>query len=112
MNNIDTDKNGAISFNEFLAAILNETISKDYEKIAKAFKFFDKDNDGFIEDKELKQALAGSEFKHIETQIFTDVLKECTENKTGKINMHDFMRVMSVKLEDSIHTSFNMSTSV
>mmetsp|Transcript_3069 Transcript_3069/g.3658 ORF Transcript_3069/g.3658 Transcript_3069/m.3658 type:complete len:119 (+) Transcript_3069:110-466(+) len=76
MKNLDTEGNGAISFNEFLAAVLSDSISKDYQKISNAFKFFDKDNDGYIEDKELKEILAGSEFNHIETQIFTDVLNE------------------------------------
>ena len=76
MKSIDTDRNGALSFNEFLAAVMNESISKDYSKRAKAFKFFDKNDNGFINDKQLKAALAGSEFKHIETQIFTDVIQE------------------------------------
>lgn len=73
---IDTDNNGAINFNEFLAATLSASISKDCAKISKAFKFFDKNNDGYINDKELKAIMAGSEFKHIETKIFSDVINE------------------------------------
>jgi len=76
MKQMDTENNGAISFNEFVAAVLNDSVAKDYKNIAKAFKFFDKDNDGEIDDEELKAALGGSEFKHIETKIFTDVINE------------------------------------
>lgn len=102
MKHIDTDNNGAINFNEFLAATLNNNISKDYERIAKAFKFFDRDNDGFIDDKELKQCLAGSEFKHIDTNIFADVVNECGSKNDGKIDFNEFLRLMSVKIEKSL----------
>jgi calcium-dependent protein kinase len=54
MDSLDTDKNGAINFNEFISATLNNTISKDYERIVKAFEFFDLDNDGQIDENELK----------------------------------------------------------
>lgn len=107
---IDTEHNGAIAFNEFIAAIMNDSITKDYNKISKAFKFFDKDDNGAIDDRELKQALAGSEFKHIETQIFTDVINECNGSKDGEIQMKDFMRLMSVRFENSFQTTMQMST--
>ncbi len=56
---VDTDNNGAINFNEFIAATLDASIYKDYDKLEKAFKFFDKDNDGEIDEKEFKASLAG-----------------------------------------------------
>mmetsp|Transcript_10144 Transcript_10144/g.10017 ORF Transcript_10144/g.10017 Transcript_10144/m.10017 type:complete len:86 (+) Transcript_10144:1116-1373(+) len=46
---VDTDYNGAINFNEFIAATLDASIYKDYENLAKAFNFFDIDNDGLID---------------------------------------------------------------
>jgi len=54
MESMDTDKNGAINFNEFISATLNSNISKDYERVVKAFEFFDIDNDGLIDENELK----------------------------------------------------------
>jgi len=54
MESMDTDKNGAINFNEFISATLNNNISRDYERIVKAFEFFDLDNDGLIDENELK----------------------------------------------------------
>lgn len=76
MESMDTDKNGAINFNEFISATLNSTISSDYERIVKAFQFFDLDNDGLIDENELKNALAGQEFAKIDVGIFTDAIKQ------------------------------------
>lgn len=76
MDSIDTDKNGAINFNEFISATLNTGISKDYERIVKAFEFFDMDNDGLIDEDELKNALAGQEFAKIDVGIFKDAIKQ------------------------------------
>ena len=75
MDSIDTDKNGAINFNEFISATLNSNISRDYERIVKAFNFFDLDNDGLIDENELKNALAGQEFLKIDTVVFTEAIK-------------------------------------
>jgi calcium-dependent protein kinase len=76
MDSLDTDKNGAINFNEFISATLNSNISKDYEKIVKAFEFFDLDNDGLIDENELKNALAGQEFTKIDVGIFQNAIKD------------------------------------
>lgn len=76
MDSMDTDKNGAINFNEFISATLNTNIAKDYERIVKAFEFFDLDNDGLIDENELKNALAGQEFAKIDLGIFTNAIRE------------------------------------
>ena len=76
MESLDTDKNGAINFNEFISATLNSNISKDYERIVKAFEFFDLDNDGLIDENELKNALAGQEFSKIDVGIFQSAIKD------------------------------------
>jgi calcium-dependent protein kinase len=73
MMSVDTDDNGAINFNEFIAATLDVSICKDYMKLENAFKFFDKDHDGQIDEKELKNSLAGKEFKHIDTKLFNRI---------------------------------------
>ena len=100
MMSVDTDNNGAINFNEFIAATLDASIYKDYRKLEKAFKFFDKDNDGEIDEKELKESLAGKEFLHVDTTIFSDAIDESDQNKNGKVNFFEFLRAMSVKLEN------------
>ena len=86
MDSMDTDKNGAINFNEFISATLNTNITKDYERIVKAFEFFDLDNDGFIDENELKSALAGQEFAKIDINIFTSAIKEWDLDNDGKVS--------------------------
>jgi len=101
---VDTDNNGAINFNEFIAATLDVSIYKDYEKLEKAFKFFDKDHDGQIDEKELKSSLAGKEFKHIDTKIFSSALEESDNDQNGKVDFPEFLRWMSMKLEKETTT--------
>jgi len=109
MNSMDTDKNGAINFNEFISATLNQNISRDYERIVKAFKFFDMDNDGLIDENELKDALAGQEFSKIDVGIFTDAIKECDLDNDGKISFDEFAQIMSVKLDKMAKINLNDS---
>lgn len=99
MMSVDTDQNGAINFNEFIAATLDVGIYKDYHKLEKAFKFFDKDHDGSIDEKELKSSLAGKEFKHIDTKIFSNALDESDGDKNGSVDFQEFLRTMSIRLE-------------
>ena len=103
MDSMDTDKNGAINFNEFISATLNTTVSADYERVIKAFNFFDLDNDGLIDENELKSALAGKEFSKIESKIFTEAIKECDLDNDGKISFEEFAQTMAIKLEKNMH---------
>lgn len=57
MESVDTDKNGAIDYNEFVAATLDGEIAKNIKKLEMAFKYFDTNKDGYIDGKELKNAL-------------------------------------------------------
>lgn len=91
MQSIDTDNNGAINYNEFLAATLNSKVSSDIDRITKAFEFFDLDGDGLISETELKNALAGKEFEKIDIKIFTDALKECDQDGDGKVDYNEFL---------------------
>mmetsp|Transcript_37404 Transcript_37404/g.36989 ORF Transcript_37404/g.36989 Transcript_37404/m.36989 type:complete len:225 (-) Transcript_37404:59-733(-) len=99
MESMDTDKNGAINFNEFISATLNNKISTDYSRIVKAFEFFDLDNDGQIDKKELQEALTGKSFEMIDMQIFEGVIDECDKDRDGKINFEEFSQTVSNKLD-------------
>lgn len=107
MNSIDTDKNGAINYNEFIAATLNAKIASDFERIEKAFEFFDLDNDGFIDEVELKDALAGKEFEKIDISIFQEALQECDMNGDGKVDFSEFTQAMENKLNEKVKASAN-----
>ncbi|CAI2365330.1 unnamed protein product [Moneuplotes crassus] len=116
MDSMDTDKNGAINFNEFISATLNSGISKDYERIVKAFEFFDLDNDGLIDENELKNALAGQEFAKIDVGIFQEAIKQCDLDNDGKISFDEFGKIMSLQLDkmakDNMRDTLTLSTGV
>lgn len=97
MDSVDTDKNGAINFNEFIAATLEPTITKDLNRIEQAFKFFDSDNNGFIDVNELKATLSDKGSLHnMATKNIEGILNEADEDGNGRIDMKEFMRLMSV----------------
>lgn len=97
MESVDTDKNGAISFNEFIAATLQPAITKDLSRIEQAFKFFDTDNNGYIDGKELKELLVDKQMAHMETKHFENILQEADEDGNGKIDFKEFVRLMSIR---------------
>ena len=76
MEGVDTDKNGEINYSEFIAATMDNKLIKNSFSIERAFKFFDKDQNGKIEKDELQQILQGSELNHVETNIIKDILME------------------------------------
>lgn len=73
---IDMDKNGAINYSEFIAATMNDLITKDAKKIQSAFKFFDKDSNGFIETSDIKSILENDSSIPIDDSVIEEVLKE------------------------------------
>mmetsp|Transcript_14510 Transcript_14510/g.12772 ORF Transcript_14510/g.12772 Transcript_14510/m.12772 type:complete len:227 (+) Transcript_14510:775-1455(+) len=73
---VDLDKNGAINYSEFIAATMNDIITKDAKKVESAFKFFDKDNNGVIDKDDLKQILKTNEDVSIDDQVIDDVVRE------------------------------------
>lgn len=52
---VDTDKNGAINYTEFIAATLKSDVYQDSKNIQNAFEMLDKDGNGYIEEKELAE---------------------------------------------------------
>lgn len=58
---IDLDKNGTISYMEFMAAACNHKEVACKENLSKAFAFFDKDRSGGIDIEELMFALPSND---------------------------------------------------
>ena len=98
---IDTANNGAINFNEFIAATLNTNITQDYKWIKEAFKFFDLNHDEFIDENDLKFSLSGKEFENIDINVFKDMIKEWDYDNDGKISLDDFLQIMGLTIENS-----------
>lgn len=94
---VDTDKNGAINYSEFIAATMNDLISKDANRIQAAFNFFDKNNDGIIDKDDLKQIFETNVDLSFDDKVIEEVVKEWDYNGDGKIDYKEFYRWMSMK---------------
>jgi calcium-dependent protein kinase len=88
---VDIDNNGAINYTEFIAATLDQTkMLSEQSKIKDAFRIFDKDGDGKIDESELKAALDSED-----TEIFKEMIKECDTNNDGKVDYDEFAKMMT-----------------
>ncbi|CAD5116918.1 DgyrCDS5759 [Dimorphilus gyrociliatus] len=92
---VDKNKNGAIDFDEFVVIMANtfkEPVGKDQE-IRDAFKVFDRDNDGYIEAKELRQVMRelGEDFTEEQIRKMMSVADKDGDNR---INFEEFARIM------------------
>lgn len=73
---IDMDKNGAINYSEFIAATMNDLITKDANKLEAAFKFFDKDNNGNIDAVDIKKILEADSEMSVDDGTVDEIIKE------------------------------------
>ncbi|CAI2366546.1 unnamed protein product [Moneuplotes crassus] len=96
---IDLDKNGAINYSEFIAASMNEIITKDASKMKTAFDFFDRDKNGFIERHELKEILSKNNDEMLDELLIDEVVNECDLDGDGKIDYLEFYRCMSMNTD-------------
>ena len=63
------------------------------ERLALAFKMFDKDNSGMITPSEIRQVLSASESK-IPNQIIDAVIKQVDQNGDGQISLEESTSLM------------------
>jgi len=59
------------------------------EYLPKAFKFFDKDGNGFIEMEELMEALGDGELKP-NGKVINDIISEVDKDKVSKLSNQNF----------------------
>merc|ERR1712100_61567 len=94
----DKDKNGTVSFDEFMRAIRGKMSTKRKHLVYYAFDLLDKDKSGQVDQKDLAQAYDCS--KHPEVirgeKTPAEVLKEFSEQwdgtkKDGIITLHEFL---------------------
>ena len=54
---MDIDGNGKVHWNEFLSAIISQTIIMRAENLREAFNFFDRDSKGYFTSSDFKSAI-------------------------------------------------------
>ena len=91
---MDTNKNGAIDYTEFIAACMQSSVyASDETYLKNAFEFFDKDRNGSITIEELRQTLRDDQVLLSDAKIEA-LIKEVDFNKDGVIDYHEFINMM------------------
>ena len=83
---------GEINYSEFLIGSMNEKSFLDFDKLSLAFKYFDFDENGYIDCKDLRNVLLRSGKDILHTEELESIIKEVSENK-GQINFNEFLKM-------------------
>ena len=90
--NIDYDNNGTISFDEFVKAAIDKKKLLTEEKLKAAFALFDRNGDGDIEAKELKEVIGDD--NNNEDNIWDQMIKEVDLDGNGVIDFEEFKEML------------------
>ncbi|XVE81146.1 hypothetical protein DITRI_Ditri15bG0039200 [Diplodiscus trichospermus] len=90
----DIDESGTLSCEEFVTmAVHLKRIGND-EHLSQAFRYFDKNQSGFIEFEELQEALLQDDFGHTDEQLIKDIMQDVDKDKDGRISYQEFKAMM------------------
>ena len=97
---LDMDDDGYIEYEEFVRAAVSKEKFMGDNVLRFAFRFFDKDNSGKIEFKEIEKVFKKSvtDQNHIE-EALNKIIYEVDLNRDGKISFEEFSKVMKKMLE-------------
>ncbi|KAM6561002.1 calcium-dependent protein kinase 29 [Cannabis sativa] len=88
----DVDQNGAIDYIEFITATMHRHRLDRDENLRKAFKYFDKDESGYITREEIRQAM--TQYGMGDEAIIDEILDDIDTDKDGMINYEEFAHMM------------------
>lgn len=88
----DVDGNGTIDYTEFITATMHRHRLETDENLLKAFRYFDKDNSGFITIDELEIAM--KEYGIGDESSIKEILSEVDTDNDGRINYEEFCTMM------------------
>lgn len=89
---VDIDKSGFIDYSEFVIASMNEKQLLTNEKLAAAFKMFDKDGSGLISAEEIKDVLGFGQ--NLSLDSVKEIMRQVDENGDGEISFEEFTHMM------------------
>ncbi|KAL4587143.1 hypothetical protein LXL04_000009 [Taraxacum kok-saghyz] len=90
---VDTNGKGTLDYGEFVAISLHLKKMANDEHLHKAFSYFDKDGNGFIEPQELQDALM-EDGDADGANVANDIFQEVDTDKDGKISYEEFVAMM------------------
>ncbi|KAM0332608.1 hypothetical protein ACHAQA_002892 [Verticillium albo-atrum] len=95
---IDTDGDGRIDFDEFLEimAAPARPVGSTEDELVAAFEVFDKDGSGSVSSSELRSVLISLGQKHTDDEI-DEMVKHADLDGNGSIDYHEFVQLMAPK---------------
>ncbi|KAH7672613.1 Non-specific serine/threonine protein kinase protein [Dioscorea alata] len=90
---VDNQGKGVLDYGEFVAVSLHLQRMANDEHLRRAFSYFDKDGNGYIEADELREALV-EDGTTDGTDVVNDIFQEVDTDKDGKINYDEFVAMM------------------
>jgi len=105
MDDFDENRDGVISFEEFLGlmvVLINKVDEvKKEDNLLQAFRVFDKDMDGFISCEELKDFFHGIGEQTLTDCDIQEMIKGADMNNDGKLDFQEFKSMMCQKTKDT-----------
>ena len=97
---LDMNNDGFIEYEEFVRAAVSKEKFMGENALKFAFRFFDKDNSGKIDLKEIETVFKNSvnDKEHME-EAFNKIIFEVDKNRDGKISFEEFSKVMKKMLD-------------
>ena len=98
--NLDMNNDGYIEYEEFVRAAVSKEKFMGENVLKFAFRFFDKDNSGKIDIKEIETVFKDSiiDKQHMEESL-NKIIFEVDKNRDGKISFEEFSKVMKKMLD-------------
>ncbi|KAG6496227.1 calcium-dependent protein kinase 3-like isoform X1 [Zingiber officinale] len=90
---VDADGKGTLGFADFVAIFLHLQRVLNDEHLRKAFSYFDKDGNGFIELEELHEVLA-EDGTYGNKEVANAILQEVDTDEDGRIGYNEFVAMM------------------
>ncbi|KAK8563368.1 hypothetical protein V6N13_007683 [Hibiscus sabdariffa] len=90
----DVDKDGYLDYGEFVAISVHLRKMGNDEHLKKAFEFFDRNQSGYIEIEELRDALSDDEVETDSEEVISAIMHDVDTDKDGKISYDEFAAMM------------------
>ncbi|XP_078447776.1 calcium-dependent protein kinase 2-like [Wolffia australiana] len=101
MDAADVDGSGAIDYIEFITATMHRHRLEKEEHLYTAFRYFDKDNSGYITKDELKHAM--EEHGMGDVNSIREIISEVDADNDGRINYEEFCAMMRSGMQPHVH---------
>ncbi|RWV94818.1 hypothetical protein GW17_00042609 [Ensete ventricosum] len=90
---VDATGKGTLDYGEFVAVSIHLQRMANDEHLRRAFSYFDKDGNGYIEPEELQEALS-EDGAADSIDVANDILQEVDTDKDGRISYDEFVAMM------------------